>query len=95
MCSYLSDPEELRQIAEEQRREAERSRLVVYRLWSGDVLLYVGVTSNLEPRLRTHRRRFGAKITNVTTVEYPTRAEAFAAERKAIAEEWTIANVAP
>jgi predicted GIY-YIG superfamily endonuclease len=53
-----------------------------YVLWdAADAPLYAGATSDLESRIRQHRRGpFGSEIAYVTSTEYPTRAAAFAAE---------------
>lgn len=66
----------------------------VYRLWSDDVLVYIGVTSHIERRLKAHRRRWGDRITRIEKTEYPTRALANKAEHLAIANEWPLTNVA-
>lgn len=80
-------------------RTAPDARHYVYRCFdsAGD-LLYIGATSNLPERMREHRRPAPRGLTHpIFTLakrmafwlanEYPTRAEAFAAERAAIRAE--------
>lgn len=71
----------------------------VYRIYdANDVLIYIGATSNLKARMATHRSMkpwpgcapvvtVGARMARWTSTEYPTRADAFAAERAAIRAE--------
>lgn len=61
----------------------------VYRLFDRDgELLYIGATSNIGSRLNDYRRNcvWWHRVGFVDSDEYPTRAEAFAAEAAAIRE---------
>jgi predicted GIY-YIG superfamily endonuclease len=60
----------------------------LYRLWAADGrLLYVGVSTRLAARLRSHKRRHGDLIDHVTWEEHSDAAAMLAAEREAIREE--------
>lgn len=60
----------------------------LYRLWgSGDRLLYIGVTRNLDGRMKAHRRRWGDVIENVTSEEFSSHVDVLAAETDAIRTE--------
>jgi predicted GIY-YIG superfamily endonuclease len=61
----------------------------VYRIYSGDDLLYVGCSNNPERRVKQHRleKAWQEPITAVLTESYPTLAEAETAERVAIKTE--------
>ena len=76
------------------------ARHYVYRIYDAeDRLIYIGATSNLQERLRGHLAvkplgyhshpvlTVGPRMDRWVATEYPTRAEAFAAERAAIAAE--------
>lgn len=57
----------------------------VYELWAGDTCLYVGMTANLKSRIGDHRRKpWGSQITEVRSVERPTRGAAKALEAQRI-----------
>ena len=65
-----------------------RSGFHLYRLWdSDDRLLYVGVSTRLRDRIRSHVRRWGDLIDAVTYEEHPDERAMLAAEREAIANE--------
>lgn len=65
----------------------------VYRIYDADdVLLYIGATSNLQRRTHEHKSQT-PRMTTWTAQEYPTRQEAFAAERQAIAAENPEVNI--
>lgn len=56
-------------------------------------LLYIGATSNYDDRVREYDRR--PEVALIDRIEYPTRAEAFAAERVAIRQlqpRWNLQN---
>lgn len=61
----------------------------LYRVFVADVLAYVGVSSDPQARFATHRRRkpWWKSTTHVELQWHPSRADAFAAERAAIAAE--------
>lgn len=71
----------------------------VYRLYDEDGrLIYIGATSNLPARIAEHARTktwpgchpvltIGERMETWVATQYPTRAEAFAAERAAIRAE--------
>ena len=66
----------------------------LYRLYDdGGRLLYIGITRNLEARLRSHRRRLGDLLAHHTVEQYPDRATALQAEARAIEEEYPAFNV--
>ncbi len=68
----------------------------MYRLFSGETLLYVGVSSDTRSRFRKHRYK-KAWWPSVDRVEYrwfPSREAAFSAEREAIIQERPQHNVA-
>lgn len=67
---------------------------LVYRIFAGDVLLYVGVTDNLFARMAAHQAR--AEFAMATHVEwelYPSREIALIVEASLIAEEHPLYNV--
>lgn len=67
----------------------------LYRLWAeDDRLLYVGVSTRLRARLRSHRRKLGDLIHRVTWEEHPDAVAMLAAEREAIREEYPALNKA-
>lgn len=59
----------------------------LYRLWSGNRLVYVGVSTRLRDRLRVHRRRWGELWDRVTWEQHPDAASMLAAEADAIVNE--------
>lgn len=65
------------------------SRTVLYRHFSGDALLYVGVSRSPSDRMHQHTSQssWAREITHVTHEHFDTRAAAIAAERVAIATE--------
>jgi len=68
----------------------------VYRLFDENgALLYVGMSSDAEARIRAHRSTsvFGWRIRSTTVSDFPTRAAAAAAEREAIRDEAPLFNV--
>lgn len=75
-------------------RAVAGDRHFVYRVFGHDgELLYIGATSKYEARMKEYERRPEAAYWERD--EYPTRAEAFAAERQAIREEnprWNFAG---
>lgn len=77
MSARLSDAEDIRPH-------------VVYRLYGHDgELHYIGCTSDVQTRMDLHHVRHGGTM---TTQEYPTRAEARAAERAAIEADAPLLN---
>lgn len=65
----------------------------LYRLWTPDArLLYVGVTTRLRQRLRTHQRHFGTEMKSATWQEFPDSASMLAAEAAAIRDECPAIN---
>lgn len=66
----------------------------LYRIYSGGVLLYVGVTVNPAGRIPRHRRRaWWAQVTEIRTDLIGTREEAFYAEWRAITTEKPVYNI--
>jgi hypothetical protein len=67
----------------------------LYRLWGEDNrLIYVGVSTNLRARLKTHDRNWGHLFIYSTWEEHPDEESMLAAERKAIQEEFPALNKA-
>lgn len=66
----------------------------LYRLWRGERLLYVGVSTRLAARLRVHYRNWGDLIDRVTYVEYPNKRAMLDAELQAIIHEHPAFNQA-
>lgn len=68
----------------------------LYRAFIGDELAYVGVTCNLLGRFskHNHQKPWWRRVTWIQTEWYETRAEAFEAEKDAIARENPRYNVA-
>lgn len=72
-----------------------RTRTAVYYLLAGDTLLYVGMSSDLETRLATHRRTkpwFG-EVTDVRVQWFPTRRAAATRESQAIRRLQPVHNI--
>ena len=70
----------------------------LYRHFSStNQLLYIGVTYNPEMRDRTHRQAssWWPQVTHITVTHFPTRLQAEAAERHAIASEHPLHNKPP
>lgn len=66
----------------------------VYRLFSGDELLYVGIAFNLAERLRRHmRREFWRHVDYCLAYTYVDRFTAERAEATAIATERPVFNI--
>jgi predicted GIY-YIG superfamily endonuclease len=61
----------------------------LYRIWSGDLLLYVGISKSFLKRFSEHMvdQPWADEITNVSCDVYPTRKEAIEAEKKTIEDE--------
>lgn len=79
------------------RRRFQRPQrpYVLYRLWTDDDrLLYVGITSNLEARLKAHRKTWGAVVHHHTAEPHPDAQSALAAEADAIRDELPRFNIA-
>lgn len=68
----------------------------LYRLYSGETLLYVGVSMAPDTRLASHRAKkpWWNLVDTVSMWWFPSRAEAFAAERTFIAYHRPLYNVA-
>ncbi|QLF84213.1 G-I-Y Y-I-G endonuclease [Gordonia phage Pytheas] len=68
----------------------------LYRLFTGSEVAYVGVSSNPKARLALHRRRkaWWASVDRVELKWFPSRADAFAAEKQSIINDRPIHNVA-
>lgn len=68
----------------------------LYRLFAGQTLAYVGVSSNPRARFTKHRysKPWWSTVTRVEFRWHPSRESAFAAERAAIAHENPLHNVA-
>tara|TARA_B100001996_G_scaffold378720_1_gene363323 strand:- start:280 stop:846 length:567 start_codon:yes stop_codon:yes gene_type:complete len=64
-------------------------RTALYRFWSKDELLYVGISLNVFARITQHKRDkvWFAEITNITVEHFDTREKALDAEAKAIKTE--------
>ena len=62
---------------------------VVYRIWSGDTLLYVGLTMDLSQRLKAHSigKPWWVEVTHITLTHYESKADAARAEELAIDSE--------
>lgn len=68
--------------------EAPSQGFHLYRLWAEDGrLLYVGVSTCLRDRLRSHRRRWGDLIAGVTWEAHSDARSMLEAEREAIVNE--------
>lgn len=63
-----------------------RERHFVYRLYGRGGLIYIGFTSNLQGRLRTHQANLGDELIDLRVEEYSTRDMAYAVEQALIAE---------
>ena len=61
----------------------------LYRIWSGDLLLYVGISKSFLKRFSEHMvdQPWADEITNVTCQVYSTREQAINAEKQAIEDE--------
>lgn len=89
-------------VVEDRRRSAEHEALrlqngspVVYRIWDGRTLVYIGISEHVAGRLRQHRKATWWKDRfHVTTEVFASRAAAVDAEERAIASEWPLANIA-
>lgn len=67
----------------------------LYRLWAqDDRLLYVGVSTRLNARIKSHSRSLGDLIARVTWEEHPSADAMLAAEREAIRDECPALNKA-
>lgn len=68
----------------------------LYRLHAGAHLAYIGVSSNPQSRFVSHRRKkpWWSSVDRVELRWFPSRAEAFAAERAAIVNESPLHNIA-
>lgn len=68
----------------------------LYRLYSGTALAYVRVSNDPKYRFEIHRRKkvWWSSVDHVDLVWFPSRSEAFAAERIAIRSENPIHNIA-
>lgn len=67
----------------------------LYRIYSADVLLYVGVTVDPEGRMSKHRMRpWWPQVTKVELQPGASRESALLAERQAIANENPVHNIA-
>lgn len=67
----------------------------LYRIYSADALLYVGVTVNPEGRMSKHRMRpWWPQVTEVKLQPGASREDALAAERQAIIAENPAYNIA-
>lgn len=77
--------------------QQENDLTTVYQLLSQDEeLLYVGITSNLEARMRTHRRRpWWDEVAEMVVRTYPTRTAALAVEEHLITTHWPLHNKLP
>ena len=65
-----------------------RAGFHLYRLWGeDDRLLYVGVSTRLANRLKSHYRRWGDLIKAVSWEEHPDERAMLAAEREAVRDE--------
>ena len=65
----------------------------LYRLFCGQQLLYVGISSRLSQRLVSHRSKpWGGAVDRIELQRFATRAEGFAAERAAILAEKPVHN---
>jgi predicted GIY-YIG superfamily endonuclease len=69
---------------------------VVYRLWCGDILLYIGVTVDFRRRIDEHAtfKQWFRFVERFTLEPHETIAEAEAAERAAIKSEKPVFNIA-
>jgi predicted GIY-YIG superfamily endonuclease len=69
---------------------------VVYRLWCGDTLLYIGVTMDFRRRIDEHAtfKPWFRFVERFTLEPFDTIAEAEAAERAAIKSEKPVFNIA-
>lgn len=75
--------------------DAPKSGFHLYRLWSSDGrLLYVGVSTVLRNRLRSHAKRLGELVDRATWEEHPDAASMLRAETEAIGAEAPALNIA-
>ncbi len=66
----------------------------LYRIWAhDDRLVYVGVTRNLQARMRRHRETYGEAVHRVTYEQHSSREAVLEAERIAIATEHPAFNL--
>lgn len=66
----------------------------LYRIWAhDDRLVYVGVTRNLQARMRRHRETYGEAVHRVTYEQHSSREAVLEAERVAIANEHPAFNL--
>lgn len=73
-------------------RDLPGRRHFVYRCFGYDGrLLYIGATSDYDQRVKEYDRR--REVRRIERQEYPTRAEAFAAEHAAIVTERPAWNI--
>lgn len=69
------------------------SGFYLYRLWTPDArLLYVGVSTRLRQRLRSHQRHFGTEMGSATWQEFDDASSMLAAELAAIRDECPAIN---
>jgi predicted GIY-YIG superfamily endonuclease len=71
------------------------SGCTMYRLYSGDTLLYVGQTERLRQRLAQHKasKDWFPQVDRVVAEEYRNRTQAMGAENRAITGERPVHNV--
>lgn len=74
---------------------APKAGFYVYRLWTDeDRLLYVGVSTVLRNRLRSHSKRLGELVVRATWEEHPDAESMLRAETIAIRDELPALNIA-
>jgi hypothetical protein len=69
----------------------------LYRFWSADVLLYVGITVDPGNRWRAHmgEKPWWTQVDKITLESFPTRRDALMAETIAIRHESPLYNISP
>jgi hypothetical protein len=75
--------------------EPSMSEQTLYRYWSGETLLYVGISINAYQRASQHsdNSQWWAEATHVTFEKYPSREDVIIAEKIAIRKERPIYNI--
>lgn len=77
------------QIARDDQPARKAKEWAVYRMFDGDELLYVGMSSRTDARLKEHRgsAQWWDRVTRTTLEHFETKDEAMQAERAAILAE--------
>lgn len=87
-------PSALRRWREDNRSRADRFRHCVYLFWTAEECLYVGVTSSIFNRLRSHESRFGPLTDRVEVELLASREKAEHRELELILSHLPTHNIA-